>query len=347
MIGILRKERTLSIMPTYQCNAECTNCGTFSNPRVKEKLSQEEVFKAIKEAKNLDFLNVVFTGGEPTLSWGDLLASITYARELGLHTRIVTNAYWAKSYKSAIDKLNKLIDAGLDEINYSTGDEHSKFIPLSRICYAVKAAYDLGLGFHVNIEGSDNNKIRKIDLINNILLAEIPNDVLVQKFDESPWMPLSPDQKGIYPEDWYVNKKNIDSRTGCNSVLQTIVLQANGKIGACCGLGLKQIEELNVGYIGSKNPLENSIRESEADMLLLLIHYIGPEKILAWAQNYDSSIEWEDMYAHRCQACKRIYSDGDIAAVLKENISDLEPELISSIAIDEFAWRSYAKKCSA
>ncbi|MBB4910085.1 hypothetical protein [Actinophytocola algeriensis] len=30
----------------------------------------------------------------------------------------------------------------------------------------------------------------------------------------------------------------------------------------------------------------------------------------------DPSIEWENMYAHRCQACKRLYSDEAVRAVI-------------------------------
>lgn len=342
--GLINKERTLSIMPTFQCNAECSNCGTFSNPRVKTHLQEDLLLSAIDEAKSLGFFNVVFTGGEPTLRWGIVLEGISYAKSLGLHTRIVTNAYWAKSEIVAEKKLKKLMDAGLNEINFSTGDEHSEYIPINRIINACKASYKLGLDFHVNIEGTSRNAIKKEHFVNNILLSEIPKSVLDSRFEESPWMPLSPEETEEYNKDWYITEANLAACTGCSSVLQTIVVQGDGKIGACCGLGLNKIDELNVGQIGDITPIQSAIDIAENDLLILLLHYMGPEKILAWSSAKDSSIEWEGMYAHRCQACKRLYSDPKVANVLNKHIDELTPNLIASVAIDEGAWPKYASK---
>ncbi len=341
--GILRKRRTLSIMPTYQCNAECSNCGTFSNPRVKERLSLAQICEAIDEAAALNFVNVVFTGGEPTLAGVTLHRALAYARSRGLHTRIVTNGYWARSLPAARKKLGELIDYGLQEINYSSGDEHAKFVPTERVCHAILAAYQAGINFHVNIEGGAGTRINKHHFLNNVLLAGIDREYLNTRIEESPWMPLSPVEKGDYPPDWYTSKDNLQARSGCGSLLQTIVLQANGEVGACCGLGLKQIPELNVSKVSEANPVRLAIERSESDMLMLLIHYLGPERILAWAGQKDAGIAWENMYAHRCQACKRLYSDPAIAAVLEKHIDEHLGDLISSVAIDELAWPEYLK----
>ena len=55
---------------------------------------------------------IVFTGGEATLRWKDLLEGIRYATELGFLTRLVTNAHWANREDMAQEKLLALIEAG-------------------------------------------------------------------------------------------------------------------------------------------------------------------------------------------------------------------------------------------
>ncbi|WP_387466269.1 radical SAM protein [Photorhabdus sp. RM323S] len=328
-------------MPTFRCNAECSNCGTFSSPRVNNTLSLDEIIYAINEARRLNFLNVVFTGGEPTLRWRDLVKAIEYATSLGLHTRLVTNAHWAKSKSIALSKLRILIDSGLKEINFSTGDEHIKFIPMSNIINAVNSAYENKIVFHVNIEGGLEKLISKENFVNSVNLSHISREELKLRFEESPWMPLSPDDKANYKKNWYISKENIASCTGCNSVLQTIVIQGDGNIGVCCGLGLNRIKELNFGKISEVNSIKTVIDKAEQDLLILLLHFMGPEKILAWCADYNDEIKWENMYAHRCQACKRIFTDQHVAQVLIERIDELIPELIASVAIDEAAWPHY------
>jgi len=67
---------------------------------------------------------LVLTGGEPFLLGGSLDDIIEYATKKGLKTRVVTNAFWATSFEKSYDRLTKLWNRGLTEINFSTGDEH-------------------------------------------------------------------------------------------------------------------------------------------------------------------------------------------------------------------------------
>jgi hypothetical protein len=64
----------------------------------------------------------------------------------------VTNAHWAHSLDAARDRLDKLIAAGLHEINYSTGDEHVRFVPLEHVAIACVAAAERAFRVHVMVE---------------------------------------------------------------------------------------------------------------------------------------------------------------------------------------------------
>ena len=87
---------------------------------------------------------VVFTGGECTLLGDDLLEAIAYANSLGLFTRIVTNAWWAKSERDAETFLDELKSCGLDEINISCDDFHAEYIPLENVRNLWNSAKTMG-----------------------------------------------------------------------------------------------------------------------------------------------------------------------------------------------------------
>ena len=340
--GIVRHGRTLSVMPTYQCTAECENCGTLSSPLAKTHLSAEQVSKAIEEAGSLDFVNVVFTGGEPTLRYPILCDGLRLAKREGLATRIVTNAHWAKSPDIARRKLEDLLSFGLDEINFSSGDQHARFVPIERVINAVLAACDLGMRFHLMVETTAQNRIRKSTFTDHpALIQKVSQYQRSLWIDESPWMPLSPIETNLYDKGLAINKLNIASCTGCESILQTIVVQADGRIGACCGLGMRTVPELQVGHIDDLNPIRSAIEIAEQDLLKLALRYIGAEKILAWAAGCEPSILWEDKYAHRCQACMRIYKDPKVRAVIRNHLSDLEADIAAAALFDEVSWPNY------
>src|SRR5262249_57735436 len=110
-MSVFAKQKTLCIMLTYACPAACTNCGTSSHPKEKNILKLDVALSGIKQARALNFASVVFTGGESTLRWKDLLIAIRYAHELGFPTRLVTNAHWATSPERSIQLIGELLEA--------------------------------------------------------------------------------------------------------------------------------------------------------------------------------------------------------------------------------------------
>jgi organic radical activating enzyme len=327
--------QTLSIQPTFQCNAQCTDCGTLSSPYDKTTLSLETIFSAIDQAKALDFANVVFTGGEATIRWEMLLKGIRYAHSREFPTRLVTNAYWARTPSMANARIASLIEAGLDEINFSTGDEHVRFVPMERVVNAIIAAVSLGLSTNVMVELRSERKVSKDTITDD---PRIRNLSVEQQgllgFTESPWMPVDPGRVERYAEGSAANRNNLADRLGCDSILQTYVVQADQRIGACCGLGLRIIPELNIDRAVGNGFLATAIAEAEADFLKLWIHTYGPEKILAWASEKDLSIEWEDMYAHRCQACLRLYQDPVVREVIREHYQEMLAQVLQAHWLD-------------
>lgn len=334
--GIVTGTKTLSVMLTYTCPAACANCGTLSSPAERTNLHREHVMQTIRDAKDLGFGLVVFTGGETTLRWNDTLDGIRLASSLGMLTRIVTNAHWAHSLEAARSKIDQLIAAGLSEINYSTGDEHVRFIPLERVATACVAAAERAFRVHVMIELKAQRAVCAADILEHPMIQALPDGA--RKYVtavESPWMPLDPGVREVYPEGVAATRETIGTRTGCDSILRTYTLQADGRIAACCGLGMRLIDELNVTVANGPGSLARAIDEAENDFLKVWIRYKGPERILAWAAEKDRSIDWDGRYAHTCQACRRLYSDPRVAAVIREHYEEIAAEVLQCAWMDD------------
>lgn len=335
--AIVRGAKTLSLMPTFRCTAECADCGTYSSPQERTTLDRGAMLAAIAEAKELGFAVVVFTGGEATLRRGDLLAGIAAATELGLPTRVVSNAYWARTPEKAGRVLDQLAGAGLSEINYSTGDEHVRFVPIERVAIAAAEAVRRDLPVHIMVELRSTRAVTR-----DILLARPELDVLTEAerervvVRESPWMPLEPGRIEEYPPGVAADGTNIVQRQGCDSLLRTYTVQSDGRVAACCGLGMRTIPELNVTTVGTPGFLARAVEEAETDVVKLWIHTMGPERVLQWAAEKDPSIEWEGMYGHHCQTCHRVYKDPKVHAVIREHYDEMVGTIAQRLWLDEY-----------
>jgi pyruvate-formate lyase-activating enzyme len=321
--------KTLSLMPTFRCTAACTHCGTLSSPANKTTLSHDVLEDAIRQAAGNGYGVVVFTGGEPTLIGPRLESAIRLAKSLGLLTRIVTNGWWARTPIRAKKKIAELIDAGLDEINFSTGDQHVRFVPLRVVVQGIRAAVEGGLGVAVMIECTMQRVVTKQSIEAHpemrALVSDRPNAQII--IHESPWMPLDPNEIQEYPKGVAINRFNLASRQGCDSVLGTTTVEADGTIGACCGIGMRLVPELQMGNIANTS-LAEAARRAEMDFLKRWVRIEGPERILQWASSYDPSIQWENLYAHRCQACIRMYQDPRVRRVITEHHLEKLPDVV-------------------
>lgn len=323
------RARTLSIMPTYRCTAACKNCGTLSSPHAKACLTVQEITSVIDEGHEANFRVVVFTGGEATLEMEPLVEGIKKATGYGMVTRLVTNAHWAIDEEAASSFITLMKRSGLSEINFSTGDQHARWVPMRYVLTAVRESLREGFVPAVMIETTATmtitREVMEADEYHKETRSLFPGRRI--HISESPWMPLNPRKAERYSPGMAVDATNLSRTQGCDSVLQTTTVQADGNIGACCGLGMRLIPELNLGRVG-ETTISAAIDEGEEDLLKQWIHVEGPEKILAWASQRDPSIEWEGIYAHRCQACLRLYKDNRVRAVIKDHIMEKVPDIL-------------------
>lgn len=172
-------------------------------------MSQKQILSVINETVEVGIRLLVFSGGECFLLGKDLETAISYATQLNLMTRCVTNGYWANSKESAKKRLKKLQNSGLTEINFSTGDNHQKFIHVKNIINGCLAALSLGMRVAVMVELHKNPKFTKNNLILDPDLERVLEDP--EKRDlfhivESPWMPNNLDSIVEQKDNILVNK---------------------------------------------------------------------------------------------------------------------------------------------
>jgi hypothetical protein len=326
---------TLTMIASYQCTAACEDCCFGSHPGIRQRLSLDRILHHIDQAAALGSVKlVVFTGGECFMLGDDLIAAVSHCTELGLLSRCVSNGYWATSEKRAMERLKPLAEAGLGDLNLSTGDEHQEFVPLNRIVNAIYAAGKLNMRALVVVEAKEQRVFSMAALRADPRWAELESDTRVRypvfSF-ESPWMSMDPDVTLDQPERKLARRRNLSRRAGCDSVLRTLVVTPDEDLGACCGLTREQIPELKLGSLREKS-MGSLVDVMFNDFLKIWVALDGPDHILAWAAKYDKEIQWERRFAHHCDSCRFLYTDARVRATVAMHWEDVADDVLCRFA---------------
>jgi MoaA/NifB/PqqE/SkfB family radical SAM enzyme len=116
----------VTIAVTYKCQSRCEHCYSDSPTRpLEEELTTEELKSVIRQVRGLGAMAVHFSGGEPLLR-KDIFDLVSYARSLGLQTRVNTNGILLNE-----ENVKRLKAAGLTECGVSLDSAdpavHNKF----------------------------------------------------------------------------------------------------------------------------------------------------------------------------------------------------------------------------
>lgn len=307
--------KIITIITTYKCSAACRECCFQCSPKISVRLSYEEIKNFIEKSVESfgETLKIcVFTGGECTLLGEDLFKSIRFAKNMGLRTRIVTNGYWAKTKMSAEKMILKLVNAGLDEINYSTGDNHQEWVSFSTIKNAVLASTAYKLLTFVSIESFSGAKFTKKNFEEDEELNELMDKSMLNVMSTS-WISLK--NEDIIKK----SGKKLDNNynySGCDSILNFLGLDPYNKIVACCGLTMEYIPSMKLGEFKDKD-LKKLHYEQFNDFMKIWIFVEGAEKVLYYAsQKNNKLVKYIQTIVHPCQACAYIYNSKEIRETL-------------------------------
>ncbi|EMF0060596.1 hypothetical protein PFZ79_002426 [Enterococcus hirae] len=311
-----------AIITTDKCSAACEECCFLCNPKNKNMLTLDKMKTFIDDIeKNLKTVQlIVFTGGEATLLGSNLFAAIKYANSKNFSTRIVTNGWWAKNEKQAVRMVDKFIQAGLTEINFSTGDNHQQWIDLNTIINACYASTTRGLLTVVNIEAFDKAKFTINDFFENerikLLYSQLEDEKLLQVIS-SPWVSIN-EQKNFTHCDININ----NDVEGCDSILNYVGLNEQGEISACCGLTQRKISEMNLSKMYPNNSIKSMLNKQNKDLLKIWIWVDGPKTIYDTLLKFNSTLKRNVKFVHVCEYCAALYNNDEIKKTLLNYLTE-------------------------
>ncbi len=328
MINLSISPLEVTLIVTNQCTASCKNCCFQCNPQNKDRLSLPEMKQHIDNA--LDSYStiklLIITGGECFILGEELNDIVKYASDRNLYVRVVTNGYWATTLENAYYKLEKLVEVGLKEINFSTGDEHQVFVPYNNIVFGIISALKLNIMVAVNIELS-NNSIFDMNFIKNDIRLEKYKDrigkdlVLIY----GKWMPFlkSEDNKMESKDNTYKHILFTEEKVNrCTSLFRSIAISPTNDLYACCGLPIRYISYLRLGT-AKKHSLKYLYEYQFQDFIKIWLYTEGPKRILDFCTKkrnieFINTNQW-----HICQICAEIFRSEENILVLRQNYGEI------------------------
>jgi Radical SAM superfamily len=126
--------RSVGLMLTYQCNASCEFCYYHCAPEKGGLMPVELCLAAWRSLRTLagEAAKIHLTGGEPFLYWDHLVDILAEGRRqnLGPVDLLETNGFWARSDVLVRDRLQRLIDLGVQRLKISVDPFHQEFVSL-------------------------------------------------------------------------------------------------------------------------------------------------------------------------------------------------------------------------
>ena len=245
----------------------------------------------------------------------DLPDIINFAtKECSLFVRIVTNGFWADSYNHSLDILKELTNAGLKEINFSTGDEHQIFVPIQNIKNGIFASVRVGLKPVVNIESNDGQRFTSKYFFQDKNLFALLNDEKIELLNGI-WIPFkSSNIKELQSDDIVITYNHKP----CDNIFKTVCIDANHRMLACCGLAVKYVKYLDLGNL-CKVSMKELYNNQFQDFIKIWLFVDGPYKILEFLSKYIRVDLEEFKKLHDCQICAMILNNESCICILKQN----------------------------
>lgn len=332
--------KSICFLTTYNCNARCSFCEC--GPRERDRLSLDEMKRLIDEALELGTVGqVVFSGGEPTLLGDELLEGIAYAHERKMLTRVVTNGFWgSKSPDAAAAFVDRLIGAGLSEINISIDDLHQKYIPLWRVKNAYLACYEREFPCLI-AHKQDRDSVITRDYLEREFAVEFVQFEPGRRYSREEnrrlistgaIIPITREAEQADPEQML----SSNWKSNCSSVLRDIIVGAKGNFLPCCGIVTKGLPELTRQSL-REHKLIDAIDDANRDVLLNWIALEGPWAIAQFVHEIDPTIEFRDRYAGICHICNDLLARPEVRQVLTDHVDEVNERVAMHRALLEAA----------
>lgn len=323
--SLIKEPATLTFVTTSKCSSACDNCCFQCSPKRNIRLTKEQMLGYMEQVKK-DFptvISLVLTGGECTLlpELSEIIDVATHKYDFSV--RIVSNAHWAKTIEKARTKVREWRKMGLAEINFSTGDEHLKYVSAQTIKNAILASVEAGMTPFVNVESQESHQFNSKYFLKDPELSSLVKEKKLI-IANGIWIDFKhPEEIAKKPKDI-----NIPSFRRCENLFNGITITPDNRMKACCGITSNKIKYLDLGN-PEKFTLRHLFNNQFSDFIKIWLHTEGAHKILEFASKYDDRLNIEDYtHIHHCLVCAIILKSEEIMSILRQHYKEVYSNII-------------------
>jgi hypothetical protein len=281
-----------------------------------------------------DLQLVIFAGGEPTLLGEHLLDAIAHCDSLGLATRLVTNASWAKHPTAARRRIIALREAGLTELNISVDDYHLPYIPFENIVNAWRAAH--GMGFSAVIIANcygpksvvtptfiQQRLGEKLPLVydekgHKQILHVLSEDGTVYGLSNAYLQNLGRSHELIDVSKFFDPRDPSEIAGGCPWAIQSAAISPKNHLVACCGMEAENNPVLDFGSLDEEG-VDTLLARANDDVVVAAIAYLGPVYLKRFIELHAPDVPFRNRYHSMCELCEDIVTRRETVSALRQN----------------------------
>lgn len=224
----------------------------------------------------------------------------------------------------SINRLKPLVNAGLYEINFSTGDEHSKFVSPENIVNAVLASKELGIRtIIISVESPEDAKLSSSYFKSHPILGDFISKKQVGCIDAS-WISFKQEK-----ETYRLELQSLNRRP-CDNIFKGIYINPYSQLLSCCGLTVEYNKFLKLGNL-EKHSIRDLYEKQFDDLFKLWLFLEGPmaiyEKVMMYQNKAPKSL------GHECAYCMELIRDLTNTNTISEIIQNEMPKLLFNYKI--------------
>ena len=276
--------------PTSLCNLKCAHC--FVEQK-NTKLNVEDSIALLEDcAKNIDFLKVGFSGGEPFLNLDFTTEICKKAVDLGLvFDRLMTNGIWWNTEDDLNKKLRAISTSGFDgKIGLSYDKFHGQ--PLEKISTFIKACYEIFADKNcveiLSVVDSGNKKKDTEDFLQTMedLKAELGfvkikskldkktgiGSILIQDENDAELTVYRFAQSFIPDDKIQLNDSKWFEEDYCQYTGNVFYVHSDGNIAPCCGFANEK-KELFIGTV--KDSFATLMKNASENIMVHICYDLG------------------------------------------------------------------------
>jgi YydG family peptide modification radical SAM enzyme len=292
---------TLAFTIHRKCSAACSMCCFESTPICTETLDRERILAYIDESKDIDEIKTVsFTGGEPFMTFSDLVRLVRAAKAARKRVTTISNSFWATSYENAYNKLAILKEAGLDHLSLSHDSYHKEYVKTEYVKNVLNAAIQLGIQTTLAMVVVKDEKIGNI-------INDLGSGLYGPTIEIVPCLPAG-GARTTFKDDQFFRSLSVE---GLRCIYDgNIVVTYSGKIYPCCSQMVMDTE-LTVGDYTNLS-LKEALNNIKNNGLLYLLRNENFDYLIDVAKN-NIGIDVPDKVVNVCELCAILFKDGNIS----------------------------------